>query len=160
MRAAAHALAGLAVASLWLGADMSDPIHAAAVAVACVVAALAPDCDHPRSPAGRILHVPVGHRSPWTHSLVPAAVVGCAFLSYPPLSFLAFPVGASWLVHVAIDGLTRSGVPMLWPLSSSPVRLAGGPLRVGTSDEVLIAAAAAVFALIPWLPQIVVRLGI
>lgn len=75
-----------------------------------------PDIDE-RMPK-RLVH----HRSGVTHSIF--TIVACACFSYvllsryPPLDLLVVPaLTAAVASHILLDTLTRSGCPLLWPLS-------------------------------------------
>lgn len=75
-----------------------------------------PDIDE-RMPK-RLIH----HRSGVSHSIF--TIAACTFGSfallsrYPPLDLLVVPaVTAAVTSHILLDTLTRSGCPLLWPLS-------------------------------------------
>ena len=88
---------------------------------------LLPDLDHPESTVGRrvrLISLPlsalVGHRG-MTHSVL--AVVGMAALmiavtNLPALSgarWAILPLCVGYLSHLLGDGLTKGGIPLLWP---------------------------------------------
>lgn len=119
MMAASHVVVG---AALWAvtakigGLPPGEPQALAAAAFG----ALLPDIDHPQSWAGRkmrAISVPlsavVGHRG-ITHSLlaVAAAVAGLAVWG---VGAMTAPIMVGYLSHLVADGLTPSGVPLLWP---------------------------------------------
>lgn len=98
-----------------------------------MLGSLFPDIDHPQSSLGRQLPIVsdgisliMGHRG-GMHSLLAALLVGAAaalgmrFVISPHYLFLggilvaAFVLG--YLSHLALDALTPSGVPFLWPFS-------------------------------------------
>lgn len=87
---------------------------------AAAFGALLPDIDHPQSWAGRkmrVVSVPlsmiVGHRG-ITHSLL-AVVAALVTLTVMGTGGMAAPVVIGYLSHLLADGLTPSGVPLLWP---------------------------------------------
>lgn len=114
-----------------------DPPLAGALALAVGACALLPDLDHRWALASRplravglsgVLQRHIGHRSVLTHSLAACAGWAAWWL------LLAWAVGAPWpwplvagavvlaggWLHVLQDWLpwgSRSGVPLLWPLS-------------------------------------------
>jgi inner membrane protein len=86
---------------------------------------LIPDIDHPKSWLGRRLWFvsyplsqAIGHRG-LTHSLAGLVIVSCiacvAFLNMADgnSAILAFAIG--YIMHLAADWNTNSGVPWLWP---------------------------------------------
>jgi inner membrane protein len=119
MMAGSHMIAGAALWAVAAKLGGGAPAEPAALAAAAM-GALLPDIDHPQSWAGRkfrVISVPlslvVGHRGV-THSLL--AVLGCiAVLALWRTGDWAAPVAVGYLSHLAADGLTPSGVPLLWP---------------------------------------------
>jgi inner membrane protein len=119
MMAGSHIVAGAALWAVTVKLGGGAPAEPAALAAAAL-GALLPDIDHPQSWAGRkfrMISVPlslmVGHRGV-THSLL--AVVGCIVaLAMLGTGSLLAPVAVGYLSHLAADGLTPSGVPLLWP---------------------------------------------
>ena len=61
-----------------------------------------------------------------------ATVLG-RYLGYPDLGF-AFGMG--YVSHIVADGLTKSGVPLLWPFYPKAVHLLPKPLRIRTGGSV------------------------
>ena len=114
---------------------------------AAVLGALAPDIDHPQSflgarlyPVAMTINQAVGHRQV-THSgvmlgvLIVAAVylTGAKGVSMPSAWALAGIVG--YAAHMLTDAMTRSGIPLFWPLRM-PFLLPPG-IRTGTGGETL-----------------------
>jgi inner membrane protein len=154
-----HVLIGAAA-----GVITARVLHADDLAGALVAgfAALVPDIDTPESTVGRWLPrwwhaLTPGHRG-LTHSLLACAVLGVLayeaqtlVLGRPPASLLltaAVLVGA--LSHLAADGVTDHGVPLLWPLWRGHFKLPW-PLafRTGSWREHL-ATTAIVVATLDW----------
>lgn len=141
MMAGSHVVMG---AALWAvtaklgGGVPGDPQALAAAALG----ALLPDIDHPQSWAGRkmrVVSVPlsllVGHRG-ITHSAL--AVAAClAVLVVMGTGWLAAPVAVGYLSHLLADGLTPSGVPLLWP---SRRRFTLNLCRTGSVVEIALVA--------------------
>jgi|GEM_PF-725715 len=115
-----------------------------AMLVTTLVASVLPDCDHTRSPIGKLLY-PVskflnrryGHRT-ITHSL--PALIGLTLL----VSFIEKTYFGSYRVsvvfclaywsHLLFDMCTLQGVPLLYPFMKNPFVLIGNPdarIRVG-----------------------------
>lgn len=125
MRGTTHLAAGAA-----LGAAAS-PHHLLGGAVAGALAAIVSDADHPGSLAGRrlrglalALEADEGHRGGVTHTvwflivpLAAALVPGAVFHVWWPLPAACL----GFLSHLALDGLTRSGIRPL----ALPVKLKG-----------------------------------
>ncbi|HSV28266.1 MAG TPA: metal-dependent hydrolase [Candidatus Omnitrophota bacterium] len=144
MMAGSHVVMGAAlwaVSAKLAGAPPAEPQALAAAAFG----ALLPDIDHPQSWAGRkmrVVSVPlalvVGHRG-ITHSAL--AVAGClAVLVVMGMGWVAAPVVLGYLSHLLADGLTPSGVPLLWP---SRRRFTLNLCRTGGVAEIAIVAAVA-----------------
>ncbi|HTH16296.1 MAG TPA: metal-dependent hydrolase [Magnetospirillum sp.] len=145
MMAGSHVVAGAAcwaVAAKLGGYPPADPQALASAALG----ALLPDIDHPQSWAGRKLKpisVPlamlVGHRG-ITHSLI-AVVAALLAISAFGTAWMAAPVAIGYLSHLAADGLTPSGVPLLWP---SRRRFTLNLCRTGGMIEIILIGIVAV----------------
>jgi inner membrane protein len=145
MMAGSHIAVG---AALWAvtarlsGLDVIDPQSLAAAALG----SLLPDIDHPQSWAGRkmrVISIPLslllGHRG-LTHSAL--AVLACAvLLTIMGTGWLAAPVVVGYLSHLLADGLTPSGVPLLWP---NKRRFTLNLCRTGSLTEIAIVAIIAI----------------
>lgn len=148
MMAGSHVVMG---AALWAvtakltGVPPADPVALAAAAFG----ALLPDIDHPQSWAGRKMRyvsVPlsmlVGHRGV-THSLI--AVLACmATLVIMGTGWVAAPVAVGYLSHLVADGMTPSGVPLLWPMKrrfTLNVCRTGSVIEIGLVAVVALAGA-------------------
>lgn len=147
MMAGSHVVMG---AALWVAvAKLSgqNPAEPQALAAAAL-GALLPDIDHPQSWAGRkmrVVSVPlslvVGHRG-ITHSAL--AVAGAVLLlATMTTQWMAAPVVIGYLSHLMADGLTPSGVPLLWP---SKRRFTLNWCTTGSWVEMGLVAAVAVLA--------------
>lgn len=148
-----HPLEPLAVP---LFGGVRHPVAAAVALLIVALGSLLPDIDHARSTLARerIVGVPIlrpvswgigavfGHRGP-THSLL--AFVALLLLGQWP-SFPWAYVNLGWLLgwgyvwHLVADALTKSGIPLFWPL---PVRFGLPPVRrlrftTGTWPEAVV----------------------
>lgn len=119
MKAVSHMLVGT---TLYIGfvTVTGRPVSITEL-VAATVASLLPDIDHPKSAFGRVvpfISLPLaavfGHRG-ITHSLLAAAAVGLVGLAYADESALATAIVIGYLSHLLADGLSNSGVPLMWP---------------------------------------------
>lgn len=137
MMGATHMTAGVLV-GYTVGQLAGLPLPETGVlAVVGAVAALLPDLDHPQSLirqrtgfVGTLAGFWMRHRG-ITHTIPVAVLAGLIVaLLGPPV--LAVTVFAGYASHLLLDALTRSGVPLAWPLTWEPVRLLPGPLQVRT----------------------------
>lgn len=120
MMAGSHIVAGAALWAVTAKLTGGAPADPQALGMAAL-GALLPDIDHPHSWAGRKMKpisVPlalvVGHRG-ITHSLL-AVLAGLGTLMMMGMNAWAAPLVIGYLSHLAADGLTPSGVPLLWPM--------------------------------------------
>lgn len=106
--------------------------------------ALLPDIDHPESWLGRRLKpisIPIsavfGHRG-ITHSLLAILALGIVLLGEIGPAWVS-PLVVGYLSHLAGDWLTKSGIPLFYPLRT-PFR-APITFRTGGAGEALVLAA-------------------
>lgn len=115
-----------------------------AMLITTLVASVLPDCDHTRSPIGKLLY-PIskflnrrfGHRT-ITHSL-PALIVLTLLVSFIEKTYFgSYRVSVvfclSYWSHLLFDMCTLQGVPLLYPFMKNPFVLIGNPdarIRVG-----------------------------
>lgn len=123
--------------------DFIPPEQAIPVFIIALFATLLPDIDNRKSLVGKffpLIGITAAHRgffhTPFATLLfwlivrsVAGPVIGSAFF-------------AGYLSHIALDSLSKKGIPLLFPLSKRRLR---GPIRVGSVIEkvlaVIIAAA-------------------
>ena len=95
-----------------------DPV----IVIVCGVAALLPDLDHPQSLISRRvgllgapIHLVVSHRGVLHSGLFVLLLMLSAL--YVPDSYRLYAVAAvaAYASHLALDALTVSGIPLLWP---------------------------------------------
>lgn len=140
MRGGTHALAGVLIALTMT--HNSQPIDGLAVVMCGAIGALLPDLDHPKSAISRrvkILGAPirlfVAHRGA-LHGLLAVFLAFMACLTIPVnLRLYGLAAAAGYASHVALDALTISGVPLLWPYRRRFHLL---PLRTGGVVERLL----------------------
>ncbi len=139
MMAKTHMAFGCALwAALGTAAEVAGVPHATRIAAMTMpvvaLGSLMPDIDHPESAFGRkvpFLSIPIsaifGHRG-ITHSLLALAALaaaaakfaswlaaGASGLAAALMAFIALPLSVGYLSHLLGDGLTVSGLPLLWP---------------------------------------------
>jgi len=108
------------------------------------VASVLPDCDHTRSPIGKLLfplakwlNRRFGHRT-ITHS-IPALIVLTLLVSFVEKTYFgSFRVSIAFCLaywsHLLFDMCTLQGVPLMYPFKKNPFVLIGNPdarIRVG-----------------------------
>lgn len=74
---------------------------------------LLPDIDHPYSTLGRIIHIPIKHRT-WTHAIYPAVIFILLGLKWRLVLWL----GLGYLGHLLADSVSASGVNWLYPMKN------------------------------------------
>lgn len=136
----------------WLAGPPASPI----LLIPLFIGALLPDLDARDSLAGRLLpaisrplETWLGHKQAW-HT--PAAAVGVAILTVPPLLLLGASLAVSYtlllgfVAHLLLDLLTPEGIMLLWPLSRARYHFPGTPLQAhgGTFERRLVAGLAAI----------------
>lgn len=83
-----------------------------------------PDCDTKSSLIGRVIHLPLEHRT-WTHSvwfLIPCAVL----MWYFPIGFYLF---AGYFLHLLFDSMSYGGVCWFYPLSKYRTYSSGAKVK-------------------------------
>ncbi|MGB7416267.1 MAG: metal-dependent hydrolase [Thermosynechococcaceae cyanobacterium] len=116
-----------AMCCYWLGSILTGQPITGLSSLMAGLGGLLPDIDHPESTVGRrvkLLSLPLsavfGHRG-MTHSLLAVIIVGLtlAFVmqdgELQALQWVIAPLCIGYLSHILGDGLTPSGVPLLWP---------------------------------------------
>jgi len=76
-----------------------------------VLGSLLPDIDSPYSTIGRVVHVPVEHRT-WTHTIWFVIAFGIGSIWFRPLIWLAF----AFFFHLFWDNFSRSGICFIYPI--------------------------------------------
>ena len=89
------------------------PVYLLVSLILLMFGALLPDIDSKSSILGRILYIPIQHRT-WTHSIwfvIPLIFLG---LVHPVLRF----VWIGCITHIVADSFSRGGVCFLYPIST------------------------------------------
>lgn len=84
----------------------------AAVIALFYLGTLLPDCDTQKSIIGRIIYIPVEHRT-WTHAIWFPLIIFICSIWVPVLFYL----GVGYLLHLFWDSLSVGGVCFLYPFS-------------------------------------------
>ena len=74
---------------------------------------LLPDIDYPYSTIGKIVHIPIEHRT-WTHAVWIPAGLCLAGIIWRPLFYL----GMGMIVHIFWDAFSASGISWLYPIKN------------------------------------------
>ena len=77
-----------------------------------VFGTLLPDCDQKTSLLGRILHIPVQHRT-WTHTMWCVMLLSILILANPCFIWLSY----GYMLHIFYDSLSKGGVCWFYPMS-------------------------------------------
>lgn len=77
-----------------------------------VLGCILPDCDQKNSLFGRMLYVPVQHRT-WTHTLWLVLLLLLMGISAPCFIWLAY----GYTLHILFDSLSKGGICWLYPIS-------------------------------------------
>lgn len=141
MMGSSHVIIGLTLGityAITQGASVDQVPIIAGIAGFC---ALVPDVDHPqstiRNSLGLLGHVGffwLGHRG-LTHTLLALLAVAAGALHFLPASYAAACI-IGYGSHILADSVTKSGVPLLWPVYKERVGLK--LLRTGGLLEWLI----------------------
>lgn len=110
---APEALAAAARSALSFVLDpggMPFPIYACSSILLYALGSVLPDADHPYSPIGKRLHVPVAHRT-WLHAIYVPALLLLAGIRIRCLFWL----GMGYLLHLFWDSFSRSGIHWFYP---------------------------------------------
>lgn len=136
-----HAVIGLTVGMVAAQSAGLPPMQVLFIGCVSVLGALVPDIDHPASTIRRRLgvggHVAffwLGHRG-ITHTLMMLAAVSAATLYFLP-SNVAFAFIFGYASHLLADVLTKSGVPLAYPLTN--YRYSLRLMRTGGLAEALV----------------------
>jgi inner membrane protein len=117
MMGRSHLLIGVVAALGVASATTSDATALFTVASAAAVGSIAPDWD---------LYLPIIKHRTLTHNVLIPVLIWWLLPGW-----LGMGLALGWLLHIAADCLTVSGVPVLWPL---PFTLRG-PVTTGTWGE-------------------------
>ena len=77
-----------------------------------VFGSLLPDCDQEKSLMGRIIHIPVQHRT-WTHTIWFVALLSVLIIASPCFIWLAY----GYTLHIFYDSLSKGGICWFYPIS-------------------------------------------
>jgi inner membrane protein len=129
-----HAAIGAAYGMTLIYQLSLDANAASFILAGCVLGSLLPDIDHPHSHIRRragklgLMMFWVQHRG-FMHSLAIAMLV-LAVCSFNPM--IGLSIGGGYLLHVLTDGMTRTGVPLLWPFTQRRLHVLPSSIRITT----------------------------
>jgi len=118
-----------------------------AVILNCVlflIGCLLPDIDQEKSTMGKIIHLPVKHRT-WTHTIWAVALLAAISYFLPCVTFLTF----GYTLHIFFDSLSKGGICWFYPLSQYKTWTSGAQVkknhkfylyRTGETSETLLTA--------------------
>jgi inner membrane protein len=121
MMGATHAIVGMVAGMMIATYAHAAPAQVLFLGGVSALAALLPDIDHPNASlrqrmgvAGHVAFFWLPHRG-ITHTLIALAMVSAVTLYFLPPQ-VAFAFISGYASHLLADSLTRSGVPLVWPL--------------------------------------------
>lgn len=122
MMGATHAVIGITIGMVAATSAGLPPTQVLFLGGVAALSALVPDVDHPAGiirrrlgAGGHIAFFWLGHRG-ITHTLIAWAVMSAVTLYFLP-SNVAFAFSCGYASHLLADMLTRSGVPLVYPLT-------------------------------------------
>lgn len=93
-------------------------------AVMFLLGCLLPDCDQENSIMGRMLYVPVRHRT-WTHTIWCVVVFSLMGIAVPCFYWLAY----GYTIHLFYDSLSKGGICWLYPISGYKIWASGAQVK-------------------------------
>lgn len=130
-----------------------------------VLGCLLPDCDQEKSIAGRMLYVPVRHRT-WTHTIWCVILFGALGIGAPCFYWLA----CGYTLHIFFDSLSKGGICWFYPISQYKKWTSGAQVkknhkiylyRTGEMSEAILVIITVIIAIITtvWAIQLTVVYG-
>lgn len=164
-----HALIGVAAVLLFHPALPTPPIELGLVLAAGALGALAPDVDSDESEIRQMtktnrksgLHgwliswLMPSHRG-ITHSLLALVAVYLAASLFPQVQAYGWAFVLGYASHLLADGITISGVPLLWPLRFRFIPFFR-PVRTGGPLETVVAVGVVGYMCFTFAPEVVAR---
>lgn len=105
----------------YLAAVVTIAINIALFILGCLL----PDCDQKNSVVGKIIHIPVKHRT-WTHTIW--CVILLAVMGFSVHSFFWLAYG--YFAHIFYDSLSRAGICWFYPLSQYQIWPSGAQVKI------------------------------
>lgn len=97
---------------------------AAVCAALFIVGSLLPDIDQEKSTLGKIIHIPVQHRT-WTHTAWVVIVLAILSIFLPCLFWLCF----GYTLHIFYDSLSKGGICWFYPISQYRTWASGAQVK-------------------------------
>ena len=96
--------------------QLSSSIFGILVVAICaalfITGSLLPDIDHKNSTIGKMVHIPVQHRT-WTHTIWVVAVLAVLSVFVPCFFWLCL----GYTLHIFYDSLSKGGICWFYPIS-------------------------------------------
>ena len=89
-----------------------------------VIGSLLPDIDQEKSTIGKIIHIPVRHRT-WTHTIWVVLVLAAFSAVLPCIFWLTF----GYVLHIFYDSLSKGGICWFYPLSQYKTWTSGAQVK-------------------------------
>lgn len=105
-----------------------------------IIGTLLPDIDSKTSLLGRVIHIPVEHRT-WTHTIWICAILIAASFFVP----FVWALTVGYILHIIIDSFSTGGICWFYPISQYRMLNNGGKIkkhhkgiyRVGKTSEAI-----------------------
>lgn len=89
-----------------------------------VIGCLLPDIDQEHSLLGRIIHLPVKHRT-WTHTIWAVGIFAAISFFLPCMAYLVY----GYTLHIFFDSLSKGGICWFYPLSQYKTWTSGAQVK-------------------------------
>lgn len=89
-----------------------------------ILGCLLPDSDQEHSTIGRIIHIPVRHRT-WTHTIWAVGIFAAISLFVPCFTFLTY----GYILHIFFDSLSKGGICWFYPFSQYKIWTSGAQVK-------------------------------
>lgn len=104
------------VSDFALNAQIPMFLHIPVCVIFYLFGLILPDIDSPYSMIGKIMYLPIPHRT-WTHCWLPLLLTAIGSIWFKPLFFL----GLGIFIHLFFDSFSASGVNWFYPIKTKHV---------------------------------------
>ena len=124
---------------------------------------LLPDIDQENSLLGRIIYLPIRHRT-WTHTIWIVILLSLCMFASPVFFWLAF----GYALHIFFDSLSKGGICWFYPISRYRAWASGAQVkknhfiyfyRTGEASETIVMVIVAFLGIIALVMDILINVG-